>query len=411
MRSLLSALVPIKLVLVDADTGKPLTTPDDRRGTVTVEKDHKDRKVFVAHKSQSMRGSVRGINYFPDDAKKHSQDVHPQKKADSIVESKSDRGRNKKEQTMEKANDSANGRDLAKMGPGEKAKESKNEGAETKRVHLSVHVHQELKLIPRQNVQSAEFSAEEDEKLKEMKAANKTWREIAAEMKRPQNALKNRFKEIKQDGNEGAAEAKKPEDSKSHASSKQPKPREETKKETKKEDKNEGKKSAIEKKPESKPAHRKPADDHHKGSNDKEGKHKHRDNHDSHRSRDNHESRIDHGESGKHDKHAKRDKHSTEHPTPKPSGSPPKHSSRSSIAATLRSSSSTEPRFTLNQWRYLHEDDMFSFGELQCLCEIALRDENQRWLRIASIFRDKTGRAIHPEDIRAKFAEMDTVTR
>lgn len=70
------------------------------------------------------------------------------------------------------------------------------------------------------------------------------------------------------------------------------------------------------------------------------------------------------------------------------------------------SKSSSEARFTKGEWMTLMEDDLFSFGELQCLSELLVQDDRQRWLRIASRFSDKTGRKVHPEDIRDKFAEM-----
>lgn len=67
---------------------------------------------------------------------------------------------------------------------------------------------------------------------------------------------------------------------------------------------------------------------------------------------------------------------------------------------------SRQAAFTMQEWQTLQEDDLFSFGELQCLSELMMRDERHRWVRIASAFYDKTGRRVHPEDIREKFAEM-----
>lgn len=67
---------------------------------------------------------------------------------------------------------------------------------------------------------------------------------------------------------------------------------------------------------------------------------------------------------------------------------------------------SGQARFTMGEWMTLQEDDLFSFGELQCLSELIMRDENQRWLRIASLFADKTGRKVHADDIREKFVEI-----
>ncbi|KAK3113514.1 hypothetical protein LTR53_009120 [Teratosphaeriaceae sp. CCFEE 6253] len=65
-----------------------------------------------------------------------------------------------------------------------------------------------------------------------------------------------------------------------------------------------------------------------------------------------------------------------------------------------------EARFTMNEWITLQEDSLFSFGELQCLSELIMKDQNQTWLRIAGSFYDRTGRRVHPDDIREKFEEM-----
>ncbi|KAK3112822.1 hypothetical protein LTR53_010503 [Teratosphaeriaceae sp. CCFEE 6253] len=65
-----------------------------------------------------------------------------------------------------------------------------------------------------------------------------------------------------------------------------------------------------------------------------------------------------------------------------------------------------EARFTMNEWITLQEDSLFSFGELQCLSELIMKDQNQPWLRIAGSFYDRTGRRVHPDDIREKFEEM-----
>jgi len=97
---------------------------------------------------------------------------------------------------------------------------------------------------------------------------------------------------------------------------------------------------------------------------------------------------------GKENKQDKGDKKSDEKPTAKaPSKVPSRTSSR-------------DVRFTGDEWKNLQEDDLFSFGELQCLTELIMRDDRQRWLRIASAFADWTGRRVHPEDIREKFEEI-----
>ncbi|GAB7325552.1 hypothetical protein MBLNU13_g09553t1 [Cladosporium sp. NU13] len=65
-----------------------------------------------------------------------------------------------------------------------------------------------------------------------------------------------------------------------------------------------------------------------------------------------------------------------------------------------------EPRFTMNDWLTLQEDDIFSFGELQCLSELIAKDMNQGWQRVAAKFFDLTGRRVHPDDVREKFESM-----
>jgi hypothetical protein len=68
-----------------------------------------------------------------------------------------------------------------------------------------------------------------------------------------------------------------------------------------------------------------------------------------------------------------------------------------------------EARFTMNDWLTLQEDDIFSFGELQCLSELIAKDMNQGWNRVAAKFFDLTGRRVHPDDVREKFESMAQV--
>lgn len=50
----------------------------------------------------------------------------------------------------------------------------------------------------------------------------------------------------------------------------------------------------------------------------------------------------------------------------------------------------------------LVEDDIFSADELILLSRLLHRDQRDIWPRIASAFFDKTGRKIHPLDIKEK---------
>ncbi|KAK4507746.1 hypothetical protein PRZ48_001481 [Zasmidium cellare] len=81
-----------------------------------------------------------------------------------------------------------------------------------------------------------------------------------------------------------------------------------------------------------------------------------------------------------------------------------------SVAPSHRSHRS-EARFTMEEWRILQEDEMFTFGELQLLSDIIMKDRSQSWLAIASRFLDKTGRRVHPDDIKDKFDQMAKMGR
>lgn len=71
----------------------------------------------------------------------------------------------------------------------------------------------------------------------------------------------------------------------------------------------------------------------------------------------------------------------------------------------------SEARFTMEEWRMLQEDEFFTFGELQLISEIIMKDSCRSWLSVASRFHDKTGRRVHPDDIRDKFDQMATMGR
>ncbi|TKA80153.1 hypothetical protein B0A49_00759 [Cryomyces minteri] len=60
-------------------------------------------------------------------------------------------------------------------------------------------------------------------------------------------------------------------------------------------------------------------------------------------------------------------------------------------------------KFSLEEWKVLNEDDVFSFKELQLLAAIMFKDVDEQCMRVASRFFDKTGRRIHPHDVREKF--------
>jgi len=78
----------------------------------------------------------------------------------------------------------------------------------------------------------------------------------------------------------------------------------------------------------------------------------------------------------------------------------------SKSGSTAYNANNYETRFTMTDWLTLQEDDMFSFGELQCLSELIGKDLGQSWQRVTAKFFDLTGRRIHPDDVRDKFESM-----
>lgn len=82
------------------------------------------------------------------------------------------------------------------------------------------------------------------------------------------------------------------------------------------------------------------------------------------------------------------------------------HHNKASDKPAAKQSNNGEARFTMNDWLTLQEDDIFSFGELQCLSELIAKDLNQGWQRVAAKLFDLTGRRVHPDDVREKFESM-----
>lgn len=96
----------------------------------------------------------------------------------------------------------------------------------------------------------------------------------------------------------------------------------------------------------------------------------------------------------------------------KQENAPKKEEPKPKAPASKAGSSRSEAKFTMGEWMTLQEDDMFSFRELQLLSELIMMDAKgswdgvYSWLRVASLFADRTGRRVHPEDIREKFEAM-----
>lgn len=191
-----------------------------------------------------------------------------------------------------------------------------------------------------QNPYAEAFTAAEEEKIIEMKAGQKSWKEIAAELNRSKSAIQTLWKEINPDAQGGGGEQK-----------------------------------TID-----------------QGGKEKGGGGKGNDN-----------AKNDKSKGGACDGGQKKGDNKQE-----AAGKGDKNGgdNKKADASKKGPASDVEARFTMQEWMTLQEDDFFSFGELQCLSELIVRDERLRWLRIAGAFADTTGRRVHWEDIRDKFESM-----
>jgi hypothetical protein len=343
---------PFKLFATDADTGQPIDPNVHRKTRVTyyeLANGSNGSKKLVAHKSPSNIAKEEGGE---------------QGKAEA--EAKPAEGEAKKEGSKkgDTAKEGSKKEDAPKEG-------SKKEGSKKG---------EEAKVEQKGN--DAAFTPEEDEKLKALKAENTPWRVIAEEMGRAQHLLKARFKEI--NSTAGDDQGKKDANGKGGEGGKG---------QNDKEKQNGGNGG--------------------QGKQGKKGK-KGGDNQQNNQKNDNknntnEKSNQEKKESEKKPSSSKKEEESNKptskpasinKPTSKPASAKPASISNSANAAA------NETRFTMTDWLTLQEDDMFSFGELQCLSELIGKDLSQSWQRVAAKFFDLTGRRIHPDDVRDKFERM-----
>ncbi|KAL1586849.1 hypothetical protein WHR41_04044 [Cladosporium halotolerans] len=201
---------------------------------------------------------------------------------------------------------------------------------------------------------NAAWTPEEDAKLKALKGEGKTWRQIGEEMGRGKAALQARWKEIGgAGGNAGGNDQGKKNDGGAKGGSEQGK-------------KDEGGMDGEGKKPEGKQEGQGKQGKKGKGGKGEGGK----------------------GEGGNQGVEAK------------------KEQSVAKDESLKAADANQETRFTMGDWLVLQEDDLFSFGELQCLSELIAKDCDQSWQRISANFFNLTGRRIHPNDVREKFESM-----
>ncbi|KAI7299138.1 hypothetical protein KC315_g17751 [Hortaea werneckii] len=305
MSDYLRGMKPFRLIPIDADTGKPTDPNLGRKTYVTyydVRKSKNGSKSIVAHKSASPSAA-------------------------------SGNGKDGAKNTQKGETDNA----------GRKAQNGGGQGGEKKGADGN----------------KASESAEEDAKLKELKDANTSWKDIAEQMNRQPQELKTRWGQIKPSVNE----QKPQQQGEGNAKGKQ-----------NQQPNQQGKKGGKPQTKEQEEAAAKKREERQK-------------------------------------KREEASKPISLAPAPAPSIKPapvpsdPKNPTTGSVKA-VAATGGDETRFTLSEWLTLQSDSLFTISELQFLSELIMRDQNQTWLRIASLFYDKTGRKVHPEDIREKFERM-----
>ena len=84
---------------------------------------------------------------------------------------------------------------------------------------------------------------------------------------------------------------------------------------------------------------------------------------------------------------------------------PTKHKKSPADAGTAKPKPAPAAPSESEDYITLYEDDFFSAVELRLLADLMMRDDARRWLRISSAFFDKTGRRVHPDDVRERFEQ------
>ena len=219
----------------------------------------------------------------------------------------------------------------------------------------------------------ASWTAEQDKTLKTMKEDGKSWAQIVQEVGRPKHQCQARWKEI------NPAQGKKEDAGKKDNGGGGSKQGEQVKE-------NKGGKGQGQGKKEKKGGGNKQNNNENIQQNKNNNQQK---NNDQNNSKKDNKDKCQKGDQNKNN-----DKHSAKHSSKQPANN---------------TNTTVEARFTMNDWLTLQEDDIFSFGELQCLSELIAKDVNQGWHRVAARFFDLTGRRVHPDDVREKFESMAVV--
>jgi hypothetical protein len=375
---------PFKLFAIDADTGQPIDPNVRTRTRVTyyeLAEGSNGSKKLVAHKSPSQITKEGGEEEAKAEAeakpaegegsKKEGSQKEGSKKEDAPKEGSKKEGSKKEDAPKEGSKkEGSKTEDAPKEG-------SKKEGSKKEDAAKPEHKGDDVAWTP-----------EEDEKLKAMKGDGKTWAQISVELGRHKGQLTVRWKEIKPPGSDD--KGKMPADAKGGEGDKGKNDKEKQGGGQGKQ----GKKEKGKKGGDKQQNHQKKNENENKNNNDKS-------NQDKKESEKKASSSKKESEKPAAEASKPASKPASIKPTSKPASIKP-----ASNKPASRTGSINETRFTMTDWLTLQEDDMFSFGELQCLSELIGKDLSQSWQRVAAKFFDLTGRRIHPDDVRDKFERM-----
>lgn len=304
----------------------------------------------------------------------------------------------------------------SKAGAEEKKEDGNGKNSEDAKIN-------EEKTVEGKKPEEKEWTAEEDARLKELKAMNTSWKEIAKEIGRPQYQLKARFKEIKDQGGDAGVDEQKEEPAKGGEGDGKKgmgdgEGEEKREGEGKREGKGKGEKEGDGEgegkgmgKGKRKGDGEGEGEGKRKGGKDADGDAKAKDQveFDDEKKKNDKARKARKVEKKQEAKMEAKDRLGDKKQKKHSENADGKHSSKARSANSVKSCG--EARFTMDEWLHLQEDDMFSFGELQALSDLIMKDQSQTWLRVAAAFFDLTGRRIHPEDIREKFMAMVKMRR
>lgn len=234
-----------------------------------------------------------------------------------------------------------------------------------------------------ENSEDAPWTEAQDKTIIAMKGDNKIWADIVKEVGRPKHEVQARWKEINRNKGDNGDAGKKDNGGGGGNQGEHPKENKRGNEQANGQGQGQGKKNK-------------------KGNN----QNTQQNNNNNQEKNDNKQNNNQQKNSNKQNNNKKFEKAKNQNGNQNKNDNKSKQSKQSNNQPANNGNSTNEARFTMNDWLTLQEDDIFSFGELQCLSELIAKDLNQGWQRVAAKFFDLTGRRVHPDDVREKFESM-----